>query len=332
MSKPSAFRLPPLLLLFDSYALPVKEGEKDKWIWPVPFTILNLSVLTVFWVGWSWTAVAVAAFMYVVRMFAITGVYHRYFSHRTYKTSRWFQFCLAVLGNSAVQRGPLWWAAHHRHHHKVSDTPQDAHSPGQKGFWTSHMLWWSWRSNAATRTDLINDFAKYPELVFLDRFDSFVPILLGGCMYALGATLEAFAPGLGTNGPQMLLWGFVISSVVLFHGVATINSLSHVFGSRRYKTTDDSRNNFLLALITLGEGWHNNHHHYCNSTRQGFFWWEIDITYYTLKGLEKLGLVWDLKPVPDRIKYGTTVPAVRPHEEVPALVAKIGENLVIPTV
>ena len=211
------------------------------------------------------------------------------------------QFLLVLLGNSAAQRGPLWWAAHHRHHHRFSDTPQDTHSPSQKGFWDAHWLWWSRRKNVATRTELVPDLAKYPELMFLDRFDSIVPLAMGALLFPIGMALNHYFPGLGTNGLQLFVWGFVISTVVLFHGVATINSLSHVFGSRRFQTTDTSRNNWFLAIITLGEGWHNNHHHYCNSTRQGFFWWEIDITYYGLKMLEKLGLVWDLKPVPARM-------------------------------
>jgi stearoyl-CoA desaturase (delta-9 desaturase) len=279
--------------------------DPEKWHWPVPFVALNLGCLAVFWTGWSWTAVGVAAALYVIRMFGITGFYHRYFSHRTFRTSRAFQFVMAVVGNSAAQRGPLWWGAHHRHHHKHSDLPTDTHSPVTGTFWNSHLLWWSRTKNIATRHELITDLNKYPELRFLDRFDGLVPTLLAVSMFLLGAALERWAPGLGTTGPQMLVWGFCISTAVLFHGVATINSLSHVYGRRRYKTTDDSRNNPILALITLGEGWHNNHHHYQYSARNGFFWWEIDITYYGLKALSWLGLVWDLKPVPDRIKYGT---------------------------
>jgi len=291
------------------------HSDAEGYVIPWPFIFLNHSVLTVFLVGWSWTAVAAAAFLYFLRMFAITGFYHRYLSHRSYKTSRWFQFAFAFLGNMSAQRGPLWWAAHHRHHHRFSDTPEDPHSPAQKGFWNSHMLWWSRRKNIATRTHLVPDLAKYPELVFLDRYDSVAPVTLGFMAFGFGALLERFAPGLGTTGPQMLVWCVVISTVVLFHGVATINSLSHVFGSRRYATADDSRNNLLLAFVTLGEGWHNNHHHYQNAARQGFFWWEIDITYYGLKLLEKLGLVWDLKPVPERLLRSVPTEAALPLRE-----------------
>jgi stearoyl-CoA desaturase (delta-9 desaturase) len=300
-------RIPSVRTWFDTSAMTesqAAETNPNKYILPMPFIILNLGVLAVFWVGWSWVAVATAVVLYAVRMFGITGVYHRYFSHRTYKTSRWFQFVLAFLGNSAAQRGPLWWAAHHRHHHRFSDQAEDPHSPGLRGFWNSHMLWWSRRENVPTKTHLINDFAKYPEIRFLDRWDSLAPITVGAFCWAFGALLHRFAPQLGTTGFQMFIWGFVISTVVLFHGVATINSLAHVFGSRRYKTTDTSRNNPLLAVITLGEGWHNNHHHYQNAARNGFFWWEIDLTYYVIKAFSWAGLVWDLKAVPDRIKYG----------------------------
>jgi stearoyl-CoA desaturase (Delta-9 desaturase) len=294
-------------------------SDPDRYIIPWPFLFMNLLVLLIPFVGFSWTAFGVAVFLYFIRMFGITGVYHRYFSHRTYKTSRFFQFVLAVIGNSAGQRGPLWWAAHHRHHHAHSDEPADIHSPKQTGFWNAHGLWWSRRKNIPVRLDLIPDYAKYPEIMFLDRFDSVVLLSLAGSMLGLGAFLNHYFPQLGTSALQMFTWGFIVSTVVLFHGVATINSLSHVFGRRRFNTTDTSRNNWFLALITMGEGWHNNHHHYCNSTRQGFFWWEIDITYYMLKGLSALGLVWDLKPVPARLLRPKTA-TVRPHEEVPALV------------
>lgn len=288
--------------------------DPEKWHWPVPFVALNLGCLAVFWVGWSWIAVAVAVALYGVRMFGITGFYHRYFSHRAYRTSRAFQFVMAVVGNSAAQRGPLWWAAHHRHHHKHSDMVTDSHSPVTGTFWNSHLLWWSRTKNIATRHENVTDLTKFPELRFLDRFDGLVPTVLAVSMYLFGLALETWAPGLGTTGLQMLVWGFCISTAVLFHGVATINSLSHVYGKRRYQTADDSRNNPLLALITLGEGWHNNHHYYQYSTRNGFFWWEIDITYYGIKALSWLGLVWDLKPVPDRIKYGIPGTAKAPAE------------------
>ena len=267
----------------------------------LPFAILHLGCLGVIWTGWSWTALAVAVALYGVRMFAITGFYHRYFSHRTFRTSRAAQFLFAALGNTAVQRGALWWAAVHRHHHKHSDQDQDVHSPGVSGFLWAHIGWMTSSKNFPTDYGAVRDLAKYPELVFLNRFDMVVPAGFAAALYALGETLRAFAPGLGTSGAQLLVWGFFISTVFLLHGTLMINSLAHVFGHRRFQTSDDSRNNFLLALITLGEGWHNNHHRFMNAARQGFYWWEIDVTFYGLKLLSWLGVIWDLKGVPPQV-------------------------------
>lgn len=270
------------------------------WGRVVPFLLLHASVLFVFVVGFSWVALITAVALYAVRMFGITAGYHRYFSHNSFKTSRFGQFCLAVLGASAAQRGPLWWAAHHRHHHEHSDQPEDIHSPTQKGFFWSHIGWVLDRTNFRSRIERVKDYARFPELRFLDRFDILVPTLLGVSVFLFGVALEKWAPGLGTNGWQMLVWGFVVSTIALYHGTFTVNSLTHVFGTRRFETKDTSRNSLLIALITLGEGWHNNHHHYPASARQGFYWWEIDISYYVLKALSVFGLVWDIRPVTER--------------------------------
>ncbi len=271
------------------------------WWATIPFALVHLLALGVFWVGISPVAVGVCLALFWVRMFAITGFYHRYLSHRSYKTSRWFQFLFALLGNSSVQKGPLWWAGHHRHHHKYSDEDEDVHSPIKRGFIYSHVGWVFARANSPTRIGLVPDLAKFPELRAIDRFDVLMPVLLGTSCYGLGVLLQTYAPSLGTTGPQMLFWGFFLSTVVLVNATFTINSLSHIFGKRRYETGDTSRNNWLLALLTFGEGWHNNHHHYATAARQGFYWWEIDITYYGLVVLSKLGLIWDLKRVPDHI-------------------------------
>jgi len=242
------------------------------------------------------------ATLYLIRMFGITGGYHRYFSHRTFKTSRAGQLAFGLLGASAVQRGPIWWAAHHRHHHRYSDKPEDVHSPLQHGFFWSHMGWFMSHKHGAADLTRVKDLLRYPELRFLDRFDVAVPVILGVGVFLLGVLLQHAAPGLGTNGWQMLVWGFFISTVAVYHGTYTINSLSHVFGRQRYKTGDTSRNNPWLAIITLGEGWHNNHHHYPASARQGFYWWELDVTFYLLKLMSYFGLIWDLRPVPAVIR------------------------------
>jgi stearoyl-CoA desaturase (delta-9 desaturase) len=267
----------------------------------IPFFLLHLLPLSVFWVGFSWTALAVAAALYALRMFAITGFYHRYFSHKTFKTSRPVQFLLGLAGTLAIQRGPLWWAAHHRHHHAHADHEDDVHSPRAHGFFRSHVGWFLTRTSEPIRERWIPDLLRYPELRWLDRFHWIPGLLMGAALLLAGHLAATRAPSLGTNAAQLFIWGFAISTVVLYHATYTINSLSHQFGSRRFDTGDDSRNNWLLALLTFGEGWHNNHHHYPASARQGFYWWEVDLTYYGLWFLERLGLISRLKPVPARV-------------------------------
>ncbi len=284
--------------------LATTAGRHVNWARMVPFLLVHVACLAVVWVGFSWVALEVAVLLYFVRMFAVTGFYHRYFSHRSFKTSRAAQFLFAVLGASAVQRGPIWWAAHHRYHHAHSDQPDDVHSPRQHGFFWSHMGWFMSDRYVTTDDSLVKDLCKYPELRWLDRFDVVVPSLLGSAVFSLGMVLKHHAPELGTGGWQMLVWGFLISTVAVYHGTYTINSLSHVFGRQRYATGDASRNNAWLAVLTLGEGWHNNHHHYPASARQGFYWWEVDVTYYLLRGLALFGIIWDLRPVPAAIRDG----------------------------
>jgi stearoyl-CoA desaturase (delta-9 desaturase) len=274
----------------------LKEGVD--WKRCIPFVVLHLGCFAVLWVGFSWIALVVALLLYAVRMFAITAFYHRYFSHRSYRTSRAMQFLFAVLGNTSCQRGPLWWASVHRHHHQHSDDDPDVHSPVKRGFMWSHIGWLTSAKNFPTDYSRVRDLQQFPELVRLNRHDQIVPVLYGVALWSTGALLERHAPGLGTNGAQMFVWGFFISTVLLLHATFFINSLAHVFGSRRFKTSDDSRNSLLLALLTLGEGWHNNHHRYAASARQGFYWWEIDVSYYLLKMMSWAGLIWDLKAVP----------------------------------
>ena len=285
----------------DAETLPDGEQKKVDWLRILPLLFLHLSCLAVFWVGWSWTAVIVSLSLYIIRMFAITGFYHRYFSHKTFKTNRMWQFIFGVMGNASVQRGPLWWAAHHRHHHRYTDQEQDVHSPSRHGFWWSHIGWMTSKANFPTQMKYVRDWAKFPELRWLNRFDTVVPVFLAISLYVFGERLERFAPQLGTNGWQMVVWGFFISTTVLLHATVTINSFDHMYGTRRYDTPDTSRNNALLSIITLGEGWHNNHHHYPVTARQGFYWWEIDITYYLLVLMSWLGIVRDLRPVSERI-------------------------------
>ena len=273
----------------------------------VQFLFMHLACLLAFWTGVSAAAVGVCLALYVVRMFAITAGFHRFFSHRTFKTGRVFQFVLAFAGTAAYQKGPLWWSAHHRHHHLHADTRHDTHSPLTHSLWRSHTGWLLERASQETKLALIPNLLKYRDLRLMDRFYSVPPVMLACAMYGLGAALERYAPGSGTSGVQMLVWGFFISTVLLYHGTFTVNSLAHLFGRRRFETEDNSRNNLFVAIITLGEGWHNNHHYYPSSERQGFYWWEVDVSHYTLRVLSWLGVVWDLQKPPARV-YAEQVP------------------------
>ncbi len=275
----------------------------------IPFWGVHVvAIVGVIMLGWSWTGLALALALYVPRMFFVTAGYHRYFSHRSFKTSRWFQAVLAFGATSTSQKGVLWWAAHHRNHHKESDQPEDVHSP-RHGFWWSHHGWIISKDFQSTDLSRVKDLAKFPELRWLERGWWASVVAVASLTLAIGGTWA-------------LIWGFFVSQMLAWHGTFTINSLSHVFGTRRYATTDTSRNNFALALITMGEGWHNNHHHYQVSARQGFHWWQIDVTYYILRGLAAVGLVWDLHGVPDHIRDRVAEPKV---------VADRGLQLPLPT-
>jgi stearoyl-CoA desaturase (delta-9 desaturase) len=293
-----------VLAWFDSHRAATAYRDDDNridWFRNLPFWLLHLACLAVIWVGWSWTAVAVAVVLFVVRMFAITAVYHRLLGHRTYKAPRWLTFLGAFVANSSGQRGPLWWAAHHRLHHRDSDEAGDAHSPGQHGFWHAHLLWFMTPGAFRTRLDMVPDLASHRELLWLDRFDTVAPVALALACIATGWLLGTYAPSLGTDAWQLLVWGFCISTVACAHATFTVNSLAHTWGSRPYATSDSSRNNAFIALLTLGEGWHNNHHRYPMTARQGFRWWQFDPTWWALCAMQTAGLVSGLKPVPERV-------------------------------
>ena len=261
-----------------------------------------LAIATLF-TGVSVPALVALLVTFWVRLFGITGGYHRYFSHRSFKTGRLFQFGLAWLGASAGQNGPLWWVSHHRHHHRHADTGDDIHPPGLRGFWWAHAGWILSRRYDGYDRSLVKDLRRYPELRLLDQLHMLAPLSLGIVLFAVGWWLEAAFPGLGATRWQMLGWGLFVSTMLLYHVTFLVNSVAHMSGRRRYATRDHSRNNWWVALLTLGEGWHNNHHRYPSSERQGFYWWELDVTHYVLKALEKFGLVWDLR-VPPPAAYG----------------------------
>lgn len=265
------------------------------------FILIHLGGLLAFWCGVSLTAILLCLASYLIRMFAITAGYHRLFSHRSYQTSRTFQFLLGLIGSSSAQKGPLWWAASHRHHHRHSDTEKDLHSPGIRGLWWAHAGWVLSDEHDDADLSLVKDLAKYPELRLLDRYHYIPPLLLLASSYVFGMFLSAYFPALQTTPLQVMVWGALVSTVMVYHATFAINSLAHILGRKRFSTGDESRNSFLLAILTLGEGWHNNHHRYPGSERQGFYWWELDFTHYVLKILALPGIVWDLRQPPARI-------------------------------
>ncbi len=291
-----------LLYWFDNTRKKQGDSEEIDWLRIIPFILLHISCLLVFFVGISTVAIVVALAFYWLRIFAIGAFYHRYFSHRSYKTNRFWQFIFALIGVSAVQRGPIWWAAHHRHHHQVTDTKADPHSPFAHSFMRSHISWFlSFKYFKYDKTK-VKDLLQFPELCWLDRYDMLVPVAILVLMYLSGQFLHHYYPQLHTNGLQLVVWGFCLSTIAILHSTFAINSFGHIIGKQRYRTNDQSRNNWILALITFGEGWHNNHHHYPATAQQGFFWWELDLTYYGLLLLEKLKIIHDLHKLPKYIR------------------------------
>lgn len=282
------------------------SDDRIHWFGNLPFLGIHLACVLVVWTGLSTTAVLIGLATIMIRMFGLTGGYHRYFCHRAFKTTRVFQFVLAWLGAAAAQMGPLWWAGHHRSHHRHTDTDDDVHSPGTKGFFWAHAGWIMSPRNQPTKFEWVPDLVKYPELCWLDKNHYVAPISLGVFLFVLGQSLATLYPQLGTNGWQLLVVALFCSTTVLYHVTFAVNSLGHRYGSRRYETDDASRNSFWLALITAGEGWHNNHHRYPTSERQGFYWWEVDFTHYTITVLSWLGIVWDIRgPAPAILQEGS---------------------------
>lgn len=261
------------------------DGDKIDLLRCMPFIIIHILALGVFFVKFTWSCVFVLLATYSLRVFTMTAFYHRYFSHRAFKTSRVTQFVFAFIGATSAQRGPLWWSAHHRFHHKHSDDEHDKHSPHVRGFFGSHCGWFLQNKNFKTDESFIKDWLKFPELKFIDRYDSLPPLVLIGILFFLG-------------GLKYVFWGYFLSTVLIYHVTFSINSLAHMFGTRTYNTNDQSRNNWLLALLSFGEGWHNNHHYYPSAARQGRTWKQIDISYFILSIMEKLKLVWDLRQFP----------------------------------
>jgi stearoyl-CoA desaturase (delta-9 desaturase) len=293
-----------------------RNPDRIDWVGATPFFLIHLAALaTPFLVPLTPALGALVVGLYYARMFGITAGYHRYFAHRAYRTGRSFQFLLAVLGGASAQKGALWWAAHHRDHHRWSDTPEDIHSPVQRSFLWSHVGWFLVGRHERTKLERIGDLARFPELRWLDRWHFAPPAALGLGLAALG-------------GWPAFLWGFCVSTVLLWHGTFFINSLAHVVGRRRYETGDESRNSLVLALLTMGEGWHNNHHFYASTANQGWFWWELDASYALLRLLAKIGLVHGLRTPPPHVQFAHLRRPGTPLGGRP--VERVGEGAVAP--
>ena len=310
---------------FTRLSMAIEKEQKEArgkitFVQCIPFIFLHLLPLGMIWTGATFFDWMICIGLYFGRMFFITAGYHRYFSHKSFETSRWFQFFLAFMAQTSIQKGVLWWAANHRGHHLTSDTPQDPHSMKVYGFLYSHMGWFLGPDYNETKFDKIKEFSKFKELVWLNKYFVVPPVVLALVAMMFGGIVNGsgIADMFSTAGFSTLFCGFCLSTIFLFHGTYSINSIMHYFGKQRYKTGDESRNHFLLAFFTMGEGWHNNHHYFQSSAKAGFFWWELDVTYYILKSWSWIGLVKNLRGVPNEVRFSTDradIDYLREHPE-----------------
>lgn len=255
------------------------------------FWIVQASALLVFAVPCSAGLIALWAVSHFLRAIGLTLAFHRYFAHRAFQMHRAARFVWAFIGTAAMQKGPLWWAGHHIHHHKYADREGDPHSPMVSGIYYAHIGWFlndTKHDKIDATNPVVRDFSKAWEIRLLSDYFFVPPLLLALTLFLVG-------------GLPWLVWGFCLPTVTLAHSTFAINTVNHLFGSRRFDTIDESRNNPLTALFAVGEGWHNNHHRFQRAARNGFYWWEFDPTWYVIKLMSFVGLAWDLQPVPERI-------------------------------
>lgn len=267
--------------------------------------VVHLFSLGVLFVPYTHELLIATVVSYFIRVFAWEGASHRYFAHRTYETSRAFQLFLAILAAAAGVRGPLWWVTHHRLHHRTSDTVDDLHSPIYYGFWYAHMNWFFNQRNSETDLDAAKEFVRFPELVLVNKYHYvFLPILMIA-IYLAGEYTALFGrTGLGWSA---VFWVFFLGTMLALQSLFTINSFVHgikpsIFNHRRFGTDDTTTNCWPMAILTMGASWHNNHHRYAGSAKVGFYWWQIDLTYCVLRLLALLGLIWNLRLVPEAVR------------------------------
>jgi len=263
--------------------------QRQAYIVMFAMLLFHLGCLGVFYTGVSIESFTVFLIRFLIIGSGITIGYHRLLAHRSFTTSRFMQFIFALNGTMAIQGGPLWWVSHHRLHHAHTETDKDVHSPIKYGFWESHIGWMINPKSIKETPSYAKDLYKFPEIKFLQKHYVIITLLQGILIYLLGEYLP------GTSGAEMLVWGFFISTVYLWHITFCVNSVCHLWGKRPYNTNDNSTNNVVVALLTGGEGWHNNHHMYPYSARHGLKWWQIDISYAVIKLLSILRLVRNIK-------------------------------------
>jgi stearoyl-CoA desaturase (delta-9 desaturase) len=282
------------------------------------FWTVQLSALLIFAVPFRWAFIAVWAVSHFLRAIGLTLAFHRYFAHRAFKMNRVARFVWTWIGTSAMQKGPMWWAGHHVNHHKYADRDGDPHSPMVSGVYYAHIGWFlndTKHDKLEATNPVIRDFSKVPEIAFIEKYFFLPPLLLAIAMFAIG-------------GFPLLIWGFCLPTMTLAHATFAINTVNHMFGSRRFETVDESRNNPLTAFFAVGEGWHNNHHRYQRAARNGFYWWEFDPTWYVIRAMKAVGLAWDVQAVPKRIyEEARVVKAKRATRKVPSIIEAVPLSL-----
>ena len=263
------------------HTIPFHSGRRLNWPTGLILVLFHIgAVAALFMFSWKSFFVALALHWIAVG-FGISLGYHRLHTHQSYQCPVWMQYALAVCGTLTLEGGPIFWVGTHRVHHSKSDQPGDPHSPREGAFW-SHMGWILFGETNHNNTKLMSkyapDLARHRFYLWLNNYH-WVPLaVLGALLYAWG-------------GLPMFLWGICLRVTYGLHVTWLINSATHMFGSKRFDAGDDSRNSFILAVLTFGEGWHNNHHAHPTSARHGLAWWELDITWITMKLLRAIGLI-----------------------------------------
>jgi len=260
------------------------ESEKIQWVTLTTVTLFHvMALVALFYFSWS-NLLAALVTWWIAGSWGIGMGYHRLLTHRGFKAPKWLEYFLSFCGTLGLQSGAINWVTTHRLHHAFTETDEDPHSPRNGTYW-AHMGW-IFRGKAqnqdeATQLRYAPDLMKDKVHVWMSNYYWVTPIVAAVILYAIG-------------GFSMVLWGVFLRQVIGWHSTWLVNSATHLWGSRRFETRDDSRNNGLIAALTFGEGWHNNHHAHPRSAKHGLTWYEFDVNWLQIKFLEKIGLVSDV--------------------------------------